>query len=287
LFWQEAQASVLDPDQETPMATFRLKATRLLRLAGLCGLVAAFGPGPASGQTPDPYRPYNSAYDAFVYPTYPNGTGFFPNQGMVQGNTGLSQANQFEDFMNDVGAGSRFEDDRSPGPRRTGPGVPYYAAYRRYDRDYDRVYQPNKKSDPDYYDEQRARHEKYLDYLKEKNPAKRAQLYREYMTETRRANLGLAAPSPSGGAARGTNTAADLFGSPSRGATRRGSSAGTFGSGSATGSSLLDLPGTARSSSTSSVEEILKRSRSLDPARRGSTTKPSTRGTPSTDPLPR
>lgn len=176
------------------MALDRPKVFRSLAVAGLLGF-ATLGPAdraPAQDHTPDPYRPYNSGYDQFIYPTYPNGVGLVPNQNVLEGRSGFGRANRFQDYLD--GGDSGLGGDLSVGGRRTGPGVPYYSSYRRYDRDYDRVYQPNQTSDQDYYRDQQARHDKYLEYLRERDPKRRAQLYREYTRDSQKASRDLSAP---------------------------------------------------------------------------------------------
>lgn len=168
----------------------------------------------AQDHTADPYKPYNQQYEQFVYPTYPSGIGLTPNQGVLEGQGGLRRANQFQRFLD-------LEEDRgdelSPMRRRTGPGIPYYSAYRQYDREYDRIYQANRKSDEAFYQEKRARHDKYLAYLKERDPRRRAELYREYTSEARRATRELEARR------QGSTRRAPASGASATEARRRGS----------------------------------------------------------------
>jgi len=83
----------------------------------------------AQGHTPDPYRPYNSTYDPYVYPSYPNGDGYFPNQSSLLGRSGPAQANQFQNFLEE----SRLGGDPSGLSKSAGAGTPYFRAGRRYD----------------------------------------------------------------------------------------------------------------------------------------------------------
>lgn len=170
-----------------PNNSRHLASAALLFLANL----GWAGQSLAQDHTADPYKPYNQQYEQFVYPTYPGGYGLSPNQGVLEGRSGYSGANQFQRFLDAEGEAGF---DVSGGRRRSGPGVPYYSAYRQYDREYDRVYQPNKASDQSYYEDKQARHEKYLAYLKERDPKKRAELYREYTSNARKVTRDLAGP---------------------------------------------------------------------------------------------
>ena len=102
-------------------------ATVLALLIGLAhGTIVS-----AQGTIPRPHRPYNSVYDPYVYPIYPNGDGYFPNQNSLTGRSGPAQANQFQQFLDEGGLGS----DPSPSglSRSGGAGTPYYRAHRRFD----------------------------------------------------------------------------------------------------------------------------------------------------------
>jgi len=164
------------------------KVSRAMAIAGLVGL-AALGGGRAQAQhTADPYNPYNQEYESYIFSQYPTVPGAVPNQSILEGRSGTRSANQFQGFVNGMdtlGAEDVY------GPRRTGPGVAYYSAYRRYDRDYDRYYEANRSSNQTYYEDQKARNEKYLAFLKERDPRRRAQLFREYTQSSRRATRDL------------------------------------------------------------------------------------------------
>src|SRR4051812_13477163 len=103
------------------------RGPRPMVVAGLVGLAAlGLAPGAwAQEHTADPYKPYNGAYEQFVYPTYPNGLGYVPNQGVLTGRSGTGRANQFQNFVDDLDGGG-LGDEPGSAPRRSGPGVPYY-----------------------------------------------------------------------------------------------------------------------------------------------------------------
>jgi len=184
------------------MSVERSKDFRRVASAGLFVLTSMGWAGQAKAQdhTADPYKPYNQQYEQFVYPSYPSGYGLTPNQGLLE-RGGYRGANQFQRFLDsDEGPADEF----GTGRRRGGPGVPYYSAYRQYDKDYGRIYQPNQESDQGFREDQRTRHDKYVAYLKEKDPRKRAELYRAYTKDTIKVSRDLA--NPRGRAARDTNS---------------------------------------------------------------------------------
>jgi hypothetical protein len=141
----------------------------------------------AQGFGPDPFRPYNSQYDAFVYPIAPGPFDAGANSGRLDGIRG---ANQFENYMNSLeGSGPRT----GSGPR-SGIGTPYYRANRVYDREYDRIYQPNKDVDKKFDSDQAELTALYFEYLREKDPKKRTELFRKYSRARIRTERDLASP---------------------------------------------------------------------------------------------
>src|SRR3954447_12335725 len=131
------------------MASNRPKVFRRFAVAGLLCL-AALAPASrlrAQDHTGDPYKPYNSAYEQFVYPVYPSGSGYVPNQAVLEGRGGYSSANRLQEYLNggDAGLG-----DPGYRPRRTGPGVPYYSAIHQLQRDRElQRERDNAPTDPD------------------------------------------------------------------------------------------------------------------------------------------
>jgi len=246
------------------------KVSRLLSLSGLLGLSFFAWPPLATAQdhTADPYKPYNSAYESYVYPSYPT-NGLMPNQSVLEGRAGgYGRANRFQDYM------EGGEDDFGFGRSRSGAGVPYYSAYRqfdRYGRDYDRGTQ-GASGDRAYHEDQQARQEKYLEYLRERDPKKRAELYREYTSESRKAARDLS--NTRGSLSRANSTAADKSANPR---TRRDAvNAGTDGASSrppglrmpgTSGTSRAPGLGSSGASSSSSRSSLLRSpSRTLSPS---------------------
>ncbi len=63
--------------------------------------------------------------------------------------------------------------------RRSSAGLPYYQAYRQYDKEYNRVYRPNVDADKGFDDRLRRRDQDYAKALQEKDPVKRGKLLRQ------------------------------------------------------------------------------------------------------------
>lgn len=127
---------------------------------------ALVGEAHAQGYGPDPFRPYNSQYDPYVYGVAPGALDGVGNPSINR--AGVRNANQFRSVVNElngIGAGNRHDQ-----------------VNRRYDSEYGRVYRPNAKTDKNSdYESQRAQAaDLYFQYLREKDPRKRAQLLREY-----------------------------------------------------------------------------------------------------------
>ncbi|MEJ7640205.1 MAG: hypothetical protein WKF75_20130 [Singulisphaera sp.] len=149
-------------------------------------IVLAYGTiASAQGHTPDPYRPYNSMYEPYVFPTYPRADGYFPNQGRLEGRSGPSQANQFQNFLDETPLGA----NPSGLTRSAGAGTPYYRAHRRVDprnrpnnSDADRLFREKQEDRDVKYFEARS---KYQEALNERDPQKRARLIKEYAAAKR------------------------------------------------------------------------------------------------------
>lgn len=256
------------------MAFYPAHQIRPFAVAGFLGLAVLgwVSSARAQNQTPDPYMPYNSAYEAYVYPVYPNATGYTPNQDVLEGPSGYMSrgGNRFDDFLG-TSDGFLLGDEFGPQRRRTGPGVPYYSSYRRYDRDYDRIYQPNAGVDQKYYQDRQQNHTKYLEYLRERDPAKRAQLYRQYTLQNQRVSRELAAPRSGGYGRLGSSAGArDTTRAPGLDLRPRASNLSGLGTSyfnRPAGSSFLSSP--ARSQRRVSPSETLRRSNEMSGNRTG------------------
>jgi hypothetical protein len=122
-----------------------------------------------------------------------------PNQAALSGRTGVLRANQFQNYLNDLEGMDRFSTEQHDVlSTRSGsrPGAPHYRANRRFEAPSPRLAQPNPYEDADraYMRDRQARDEKYFEYLRETDPRKKAQLYREYTQENLRAARDLAQP---------------------------------------------------------------------------------------------
>jgi hypothetical protein len=151
-------------------------------LAGL-SIAAAHAGAPfawAQGFGPDPFQPYNSQYDPYVYPMGPASPGTGPG-GTVNERGGVRGANQWEAYQNELAGTARA------GAEKYGIGMPYYRAAvdSRFDTAGKREYRPNRKADQKYEKTQELITQKYLAYFTERDPKKRAALVRDY-SQTRR-----------------------------------------------------------------------------------------------------
>jgi len=158
----------------------------------------------AQGHTPDPYNivgEYNRQYEPYMYATTPNDEGAMPNQFRLDNRAGNRNANQFQSML-DKPDGEPGAALRSGLPRSLGAGVPYYKANRVYDGKTARAHGPNQYADRNYLADQQDRNEKYFQALRETDPKKRAQLFREYHQDNLRSARNLSggrnAPAPAG-----------------------------------------------------------------------------------------
>ena len=120
------------------------------------------------------------------------------NNGLARGVRG---ANQFENYLNSLqtsAAGARA------GGR--GVGIPYFQANRAYDPEFGRIYQPNKLADQQFEANQASVNQLYFEYLREKDPKKRAEIFRNYNRARSRAGRELASPRGVPGAQPGTRS---------------------------------------------------------------------------------
>ncbi len=159
-----------------------LRKTALPLLLGLLLATAARG----QGFGPDPFQPYNSQYAPFVTPTAPGPMDFGYNSGLARGIRG---ANQFENYLNSL-------QTSAAGARAGGAsvGIPHFQANRAYDTEFGRIYQPNKAADEQFDRNQKNVNELYFEYLREKDPKKRAEIFRNYSRARSRADRELASP---------------------------------------------------------------------------------------------
>jgi len=116
----------------------------------------------AQGFGPDPFRPYNSQYDPYVFGVAP-GT-LDPVGNPTLNRAGVRNANQFQGFLDQI----EERDNR------------YDRANRSYDREYNRLYRPNKEADARFDARRNEVSDVYFRYLREKDPRKRAELFKEY-----------------------------------------------------------------------------------------------------------
>jgi len=158
----------------------------LLVAAGLAASAEAL----AQGFGPDPYRPYNNQYDSFVYPVAPGPLDYGQNQSPLR--SGIRGANQFENYMNSLtGPGT-------PRGSSGGIGSPYYRGANRVTEREGMNYQPNREVDARFDSNQEMVSDLYFKYLREKDPKKRSELFRQYNRARNRADRDLASPRSAG-----------------------------------------------------------------------------------------
>jgi hypothetical protein len=165
---------------------FRSLIAALSLGAGMTGTTTVW----AQGFGPDPFRPYNSQYDPYVYPMGPAGPG--AGQGGSMNAPGIRSANQYQSFLNELQGPSYSNGERY------GIGQPYYRSTvdPSYIKHYRPDYQPKVKSERFFEDTQRLINEKYFAYLDEKDPKKRARLLKDYhQARTRALSTGRESPS--------------------------------------------------------------------------------------------
>jgi hypothetical protein len=136
--------------------------------------------GWAQGFGPDPFKPYNSRFDPFVYPVAPGPLDYGNNQGYTGPERGgVRGANQFENYLNSLRGGGNA---RTGGGTGSGAGTPYYRSHRSFDPEYDKFdqYRPNRLADEKYETNQEEVGRLYFKYLRAKDPKKRAEIFRDY-----------------------------------------------------------------------------------------------------------
>jgi hypothetical protein len=248
-----ARASGLDAETEVVIMCGR-KLFPHVAVVGMTVLtILGLTAGARAQHTPDPYNivgEYNVGYEDSMYPTYPNGAGFSPNQGILQG-ARPSRANTFQSYLDSLDGGS----DALFGASfrsRGGAGVPYYRAHKEFDDAFDRVYTPNAAPDQAFRADQAARTKLYVEYLKEADPKKRAQLYRQYNQQSLRT-----ARDSGAGSARATLRSRNSSAAPV--ATPATSRASAFRIPSRIPSPLARPGGAGRSSASETPDDILDR----------------------------
>jgi hypothetical protein len=157
------------------MTSTREKSIRMLiaaLTAGACSMGTASAL--AQGFGPDPFRPYNSQYDPYVYPLGPGGPG--AGQSAAMNAAGVRRANQYQDFLNDLQGPSINNGERY------GIGQPYFRSTvdPRYAPRYRPAFQPRALVEKSFEETQRLLYEKYFAYFEEKDPKKRALLLKDY-----------------------------------------------------------------------------------------------------------
>jgi hypothetical protein len=157
----------------------------VLRLAtGSAWLLLAVSPLSvlAQGFGPDPFRPFNSQYDSYVYPIAPGPLDGVGNPTLNR--TGVRGANQFDSYLNGMGSGN--------------VGTRFDQLYRSQISEHRRAFRPTHDADLKFEDRQASMTSLYFDYLRAKDPRKRAALLKEYNQARDQASRELSAAGRSG-----------------------------------------------------------------------------------------
>ncbi|MDR3623249.1 MAG: hypothetical protein P4L85_28100 [Paludisphaera borealis] len=155
-----------------------------LRLAtGSAWLLLAVSPISvfAQGFGPDPFRPFNSQYDSYVYPIAP---GPLDGVGNPSINRGVRGANQFESYLNGIGSAN--------------VGTRYDQLYRSQISEHRRAFRPSHDADVKFEDQQASITNLYFDYLRAKDPRKRAAALKKYNQARDQASRDLSSAGRSG-----------------------------------------------------------------------------------------
>lgn len=148
------------------------KAARILPI-GLVLAATLATPALGQGFGPDPFRPLTSQFDPYVTPMGPAGPGAGQSVGNSLGGRG---PNQYQDYLNEIQGAGRQRSERY------GIGLPYFRSSvdPNFGRNSDREYQPNRASQRTFEETQQLIADKYLAFMAEKDPKRRAELFRTY-----------------------------------------------------------------------------------------------------------
>lgn len=177
---------------------FRLGAGTALLLLLAASPIASL----AQGFGPDPFRPFNSQYDSYVYPISPGPLDPVGNPTLNGG--GVRGANQFGNYLNSMDSGN--------------VGTRFDQLYRSQINAHRRPFNPAQAADAKFEEQQSSTTDLYFKFIRERDPAKRAALLKAYNKARSEATRGLSgagrgaaerqARKPKGAAAAGAEAAA-------------------------------------------------------------------------------
>ncbi len=160
-----------------------MRRSKILRLTGfaILGLAATLASGRegrAQYATSIPLDPWSSAYESYVYPIIPNNPAI-PNAARYMERTG--GPNQLNQYYGQVSNSMEEAMGSLPSnaPDVRGRMIPYTSGYRRFDREFGRVYQPNQNADAGYYQKRSERDDLYIRAMNARDPQKRAEAQRQ------------------------------------------------------------------------------------------------------------
>jgi hypothetical protein len=178
-------------------STFRIANRTLVVWVGLGMTVWSSSRSQVQAQhTPDPFNivgEYNRQYEPYMYASEPNGSGVFPNQTRLEERTSPRGPNRYQQYLDELDEGNGADAFLLPGRARgAGAGMTDAQASRAADLARNRMYRPNAKADKDFYSDQRERDLRYFEALGQSDPAKRAQMLREFRASDSRSARGAA-----------------------------------------------------------------------------------------------
>ncbi|WP_337175883.1 hypothetical protein [Paludisphaera sp.] len=136
-------------------------APALLAVAFAAACLGQAASARAQGFGPDPFRPYNSQYDPYVFGVAPGPLDAGSN--VTINRQGVRDANRYREAMEELGQVNRYD-----------------RAFRDHDRERKRIYRPNAEADRNLEARREKASDLYFQYFNEKDPRKRASLFREY-----------------------------------------------------------------------------------------------------------
>ncbi len=156
---------------------------------GMAAAAVLLASGTAWGQSQSANPYYQNGLEAYAFPSVPNNLAL-PNQARMSATPGAGRTryNRFDQFREELNSLESNLDTSSSGAetqrRASRVGVPYYESYRQYDRTLGRTFVPGAKADTEFFEKQQDRNARYFDAMKERDPAKRAQMLREIQKES-------------------------------------------------------------------------------------------------------
>jgi hypothetical protein len=147
-------------------------------ILAVAGTLVLGRPADAQYATTIPLKPWTADYDSYVYPIVPNNAAIPNASRYMQPSGGPNQLNEYYgQISNNMEAAMSTLPADAPDVR--GRMVPYTSAFRRFDREFKRVYQPNREVDAKYYQARNKRDELYIQATTASDPRTRTEAMRK------------------------------------------------------------------------------------------------------------